>query len=96
MPLAMFFRRIVLPAFGGDTIRPRWPRPIGATRSMIRVVRLSGVVSSFICSFGKIGGQVFEVGAALGDFGVEAVDRFDPQQAVVLLAVLGRADWPVT
>ena len=29
---------IVLPAFGGDTISPRWPLPIGATRSMIRAV----------------------------------------------------------
>src|SRR5208283_4414576 len=26
----------VLPAFGGDTISPRWPLPIGAMMSMIR------------------------------------------------------------
>src|ERR1035441_2135153 len=26
---------IVLPAFGGDTMRPRWPLPIGLTRSPI-------------------------------------------------------------
>ena len=30
--------------------------------------------------------------AALGGLGVDAVDRFDAQQAPVLLAVLGRAD----
>jgi hypothetical protein len=32
--LAMAWSTIVLPAFGGDTIRPRWPFPSGATRSM--------------------------------------------------------------
>ena len=35
----------VLPALAGETIRPRWPLPIGATRSMIRVVRMPGSVS---------------------------------------------------
>src|ERR1700760_1343359 len=29
---------IVLPALGGDTISPRWPLPMGVTRSMIRAV----------------------------------------------------------
>ena len=28
--VAMFCSSIVLPAFGGETIRPRWPLPIGA------------------------------------------------------------------
>src|ERR671932_526560 len=36
--LAIACSTIVLPAFGGETIRPRWPLPIGLTRSMIRVV----------------------------------------------------------
>ncbi len=44
--LAIACSTIVLPAFGGETIRPRWPLPIGATRSMTRAVRLSGSVSS--------------------------------------------------
>ena len=35
--LAMFCRRTVLPARGGETIRQRWPLPIGHSRSMIRV-----------------------------------------------------------
>jgi hypothetical protein len=39
--VAMFCSSIVLPAFGGETIRPRWPLPIGATRSMARAVRSS-------------------------------------------------------
>ena len=37
----MFCSSIVLPAFGGETIRPRWPLPMGATRSMVRAVRSS-------------------------------------------------------
>ena len=38
--LAIACSTIVLPALGGETIRPRWPLPIGATRSMTRVVRM--------------------------------------------------------
>ena len=37
---AMFFRMVVLPALGGDTMSPRWPRPMGEKRSIIRVERL--------------------------------------------------------
>lgn len=44
--LAMLCRIVVLPAFGGDTIRARWPLPIGMIRSMTRVVSRSGVVSN--------------------------------------------------
>ena len=43
--LAIACMTIVLPALAGATIRPRWPLPIGATRSMIRVVRTFGSVS---------------------------------------------------
>ena len=35
-----------MPAFGGDTMSPRWPLPMGATRSMIRVLIWFGSVSS--------------------------------------------------
>ena len=38
---AMACRISVLPAFGGDTMRPRWPLPMGETRSMARAVRSS-------------------------------------------------------
>ena len=34
---AISWRTVVLPALGGETIRPRWPLPIGAIRSTIRV-----------------------------------------------------------
>ncbi len=35
-------RMVVLPAFGGETTRPRWPFPIGEMRSTIRPVMLDG------------------------------------------------------
>ena len=38
MALAICFRSMVLPALGGETIRPRVPLPIGATRSTIRML----------------------------------------------------------
>ena len=43
--LAMSCMIVVLPALGGETIRARWPLPIGMIRSMTRVVSRSGVVS---------------------------------------------------
>ena len=52
---AMACRIIVLPALGGETMRPRWPLPIGLTRSMIRVVRTPGSVSSRSRSCGYSG-----------------------------------------
>ena len=36
MEWAICFMTVVLPAFGGETIMPRWPLPIGESRSMIR------------------------------------------------------------
>ena len=41
MLCAMFCSSMVLPAFGGATIRPRWPRPIGDARSSTRAVKSS-------------------------------------------------------
>jgi len=40
--VAIVFMMKVLPALGGDTIRPRCPFPMGATRSMIRAVMFVG------------------------------------------------------
>jgi len=37
---------VVLPAFGGETMRPRWPFPIGEMRSTIRPVASSGLSGS--------------------------------------------------
>ena len=50
--LAICCMMIVLPALGGATMRPRWPLPMGATRSMTRGVMAFGVVSSRSCSWG--------------------------------------------
>ena len=43
--VAMVFITVVLPALGGDTMRPRWPLPIGDTRSMMRAVMFVGIGS---------------------------------------------------
>ncbi len=57
MLLAIFFIKVVLPAFGGDTIKPLCPFPIGDTRSIIRVARsfLCFLFSKVILWLGKIG-----------------------------------------
>ena len=55
---AMFCITSVLPAFGGETMRARWPFPTGATKSMIRAVRSSVLPlprSSCKRSFGNSG-----------------------------------------
>ena len=52
MALAICCRMIVLPALGGETMSPRWPLPMGETRSMIRGVTALGVVSRRSCSWG--------------------------------------------
>ena len=41
MEWAICFITVVLPALGGETIRPRWPLPIGASRSTMRAVTFS-------------------------------------------------------
>ncbi|MNC87018.1 hypothetical protein D3C83_27120 [compost metagenome] len=58
MAWAMCCISTVLPAFGGETIRPRWPLPMGAMMSMMRPVMFSSALmsrSSFSCSVGWYG-----------------------------------------
>ena len=50
--LAMDWSITVFPARGGATISPRWPTPIGATRSTIRAARSSRPFSSRIIRSG--------------------------------------------
>ena len=50
--LATFWSRIVLPAFGGETIIPLWPLPIGEKRSIILVEMSSFSVSKSSLSSG--------------------------------------------
>ena len=61
---AICFMIVVLPALGGDTIRPRWPLPIGAIRSMIRAVMSYGSSSTLEAEplVGEQRGEVLERG----------------------------------
>ena len=86
MALAMDCRMSVLPAFGGETIRPRWPLPIGATRSMTRGPIFLGSVSRRRRSEGYSGTSLRELDAVLELLGRLAVDRGDADQGVELLA----------
>ena len=45
----MFCKIIVFPALGGETIKERWPLPIGLTKSIKRAV-LSGFFSTLVLS----------------------------------------------
>ena len=89
--LAIAWSTIVLPAFGGETIRPRWPLPIGAIRSMTRVVRLLGVGLEPQPLLRVQRRQLAEVGAVRDLLGVVAVDRVEPDEGVELLAALAVA-----
>ena len=42
---AMLWSTMVLPALGGATIRPRWPLPTGAIRSITRPAMAAGPLS---------------------------------------------------
>ena len=90
---AICFMTVVLPALGGETIRPRWPLPIGASRSTMRAVTFSlapGISRSSL-RVGEQRGEVLEAGPAAGLLGVEPGHRVDPQQRRVLLVVRRRA-----
>ncbi len=63
--LAIACRIIVLPALDGETMRPRWPLPIGQTRSMIRVVMIVGSVSRRSRSCGYSGTSLANSGRVL-------------------------------
>ncbi len=55
MAAAMSLSTVVLPALGGDTMRPRWPLPMGAVRSMTRAVVVDLPCSIHRRSSGKMG-----------------------------------------
>ena len=89
--LAICFMTVVLPALGGETIRPRWPLPIGATRSTIRAVMFVGSPAGLELELlvGEQRGEVLEAGPLAGLLGIDAVDRVDAQQRRVLLVAAG-------
>ena len=104
--LAMACITIVLPALAGATIRPRWPLPIGATRSMIRVVRMLGSVSRRSRSCGYSGVSLPNSGRVRASSSDMAVDASPGARAALnfcrcaarlrLLAVARRLTAPVT
>ena len=69
-------------------MRPRWPLPIGATRSMIRVVRLLGLGLEPQPLLRVQRRQLAELDAVAGRLGLDAVDGVEPHERVVLLAAL--------
>ncbi len=92
--LAIACRIVVLPAFGGDTIRPRWPLPMGQIRSMIRVIMLPGSVSRRSLSCGYSGTSLAKSGLDIELLGVEPVDLVQADQGVELLPALPLARLP--
>ena len=87
---------VVLPAFDGDTMIPRWPLPIGDTRSMIRAVMLPGSAGILEVEVlvGEQGREVLEARPPASLLGVGAVDRQHVEQCRVLLVATGRAARP--
>ena len=85
------WRIVVRPDFGGATIRPRWPLPIGAAMSMTRPVRLAASVSRRK-PLGRVDRREgLELEALAGGLGVGAVDAVDAHHRVELLLALALA-----
>ncbi len=61
-PSAMWTNTVVLPAWGGATISPRWPRPMGEIRSSRRPVMARGWWPSTICWRGWTGTRSLKSG----------------------------------
>ena len=92
---AIFCSSTVLPARGGDTIRPRWPLPIGVTRSMTRVGQLLGGRLQHQPLVRVQRRQVLEDGRPGLLLRRMAVDQLHLHQGEVLLALDRQADRPL-
>ena len=86
----MCCKRIVLPVRGGATINARWPLPRGVSRSITRVVKGVGPVSSFSQILGIDGRELVEGLDVTVLLGLHAVDVED-LPAAAGLAGGGRA-----
>ena len=81
-------RIIVLPALGGETIRPRCPLPIGAAMSMTRPIMLAELGLEPQPLRGVQGSQLVELDPVAGRVDVAAVDCLEPHERVELLLAL--------
>ena len=87
--LAIDCSTIVFPASDGATMRPRWPLPIGATRSMTRVVRLLGLGLQPQPLLRVERRELAELDPRLGLVRLQAVDGVEADQGVELLPAAG-------
>ena len=90
MALARFWSSTVLPVRGAATIRPRWPLPIGQSRSIDPGGQVVGVVLEPEPLHRVERRQVVEEGLVARLLGRLEVDRLDLEQGEVALGVLGR------
>ena len=88
---AICFITVVLPALGGDTMRPRWPFPIGRDQVDDPRRHVGRVVGQLQLELlvGEQRREVLEAAPVAGLLGVLAVDRVDAQQRRVLLVAAG-------
>ena len=73
---ATFFNNVVFPAFGGATISPLWPLPIGATRSINLMESSLEPISREILSLGKIGVKESKSGLLIATPGSSPLTSF--------------------
>ncbi len=81
-----------MPAFGGLTIRARWPLPSGLTMLIEPLAEVLGVALEVDQLVRVDRGQVAEDRPAAGGLDVDAVDRVDAEHPPVLLGIARGAD----
>ena len=96
MALASFWRRMVLPAFGGATIRPRWPLPIGERRSTTRIARSPVLCSSRIRLSGYLGRRLSNAIRCLVFSGSSKLTLSTLSSARYRSPSFGGRTWPMT
>ena len=84
-----------MPVRGGATISPRWPLPIGVTRSTIRIDSSSGALSRMSRLFGCSGVRSSKLVTRPRFVGGLAVDQLDLHQGEVVLVLDRQPDRPL-
>ena len=92
--LAMFCSVIVLPAFGGETIRPRWPLPIGGNDvhdAAGELVRRGLLLEALLrVQRGELG-ELRAVGRLFDAHAVDGVDGLQRHELLALVAAVALA-----